>query len=562
MIQVSNAAKSAWLSEKSEKHIKIVFPDLALTLDDENIIEKSLNYSSYFMTGKTVEFIGCIASQFSISLADVKTVLNGQKIKVYVKADNTDEIPLFTGYVTSVTNNSNGYSKKLVCNDALYKLNKVDVTEWYYAKPRTHLQQLLEDLLDYVGISIGSINLGAVANLVCYMGENTEWLPQNISALDLMKSICQLAGVYGKINRAGEFDTNIAHNTTGTAYVIPDYESCSELDYYVHAPDGVIVTNNDSLIVTGEQYGPDKEGICQNPYIIKNNVLSNPWTGVTGQKRTLVENLFGIVSDINFRPFELKRPALPFLEPGDLLNVTKTDLVDGAWQTVNRTYLVLKHTIKDWTASFSASGSEYFNENGTSSTHVGGGGSAGGGDVITIINDPLYYLTYKNDYESIVIDDGETEKIIDMTASFRRETHVVFDIQIECDVVTTETDSNDVYTENEASVRLYYVFDGVAVNDDSPKATLTDGKHIIKVRHDEPNVDASTKNFQVYLQTSGGKINLVQNSVKCVIEAGGMKDDAWGDPSIYGLVTAEHNWVKDTKVYGSSEASLSGIVEV
>ena len=62
----------------------------------------------------------------------VDDTLEGMWIEADIKADNTETIPLFRGYISEATNQTHEeYTAVIRAYDALYKINKTDVTSWY-----------------------------------------------------------------------------------------------------------------------------------------------------------------------------------------------------------------------------------------------------------------------------------------------------------------------------------------------------------------------------------------------------------------------------------------------
>ena len=67
MINVNNATKEAFKTSSTTKSLVVTFPELNLTVPMSQIEQESMTLSEKLMD-KDVEFVGCYASMFSISL--------------------------------------------------------------------------------------------------------------------------------------------------------------------------------------------------------------------------------------------------------------------------------------------------------------------------------------------------------------------------------------------------------------------------------------------------------------------------------------------------------------
>ena len=113
--------------------MRVYFPHLLQTVLQRNIEGESFQLTESILNGKNVEFVGCISSEMRITIYSMYDTLKNEPIEVYVKTDDTSEIPLFKGYVYSaITKRSNGKRKtEIIAYDALYSVGQKDVASWY-----------------------------------------------------------------------------------------------------------------------------------------------------------------------------------------------------------------------------------------------------------------------------------------------------------------------------------------------------------------------------------------------------------------------------------------------
>lgn len=243
------------------------------------------------------------------------------------------------------------------------KKGRKSILDWYngIAFP-IRLGLLREALFDHIGIEQESIILANDDLIV------NKYIPQNLTALELIKAICQLNGVCGIINRQNVFEyrtisTQSESDVYGAfpgilipngSYAFPGYyqktqegrsadSSQTEVigyykkfdykDYVVKPIDKITIRN--SATEEGVSYG---EG--ENPYVIQSNMLAY---GLNNEDLTeAAKNILNIVKDIEFMPFESDTNGLPYIECGKdtikcyVLNDEGTDYVTKTFNILNR----------------------------------------------------------------------------------------------------------------------------------------------------------------------------------------------------------------------------------
>ena len=371
MINVSQDTKNAFMSDVSNKTLRVVFPELNLTYYNNNIEVESLKLTESISSKDSVEFVGCIASNLEISIYNIQAEIKNRRILVYITCDNTEEIPLFNGIVDSVVIDSTKNYKKITAYDELYTKGNVELTEWYNSEFPTleslkTIKELRDSLFDYVGLEQVKTEL---CNDDILIGKIFD--PKTLKSSSVMKSICQFNGCCGIINRYGKFEyryiKSISEGTFPAATLFPSskthpsvnnlahtlafYENLKFQEYYVKPMKRIQFRKdeNDTGITVGAEIG--------NKYIIQSNMFAQGLDEI--QLKSAAENILNKLKSTAFYPCETKNNGLPFVEVGDGIKYILASSRTGRYAT--SCFIVLTRTLsgiqllKD---NFSASGNE------------------------------------------------------------------------------------------------------------------------------------------------------------------------------------------------------------
>ena len=391
MLKVGNKVKSAYFYESENKHLVVTFPEINLTLKHSQIKKESMEINEAILDQESIEFVGCIASQFKLQISSIKKKLKGKKIEVSIYSDSTSDKPvkLFSGIVDSDNRTGNKRSKEIIAYDMMYSLTDEDVTSWFrtqvaYLKmgKKLTVKKFRNDLFVFLGIAQkkrtlanDSFSIKQLVNMVDNNEEDADEEEQEkIYALDLIKAICQINGVFGIINRNGEMDyrrlgvededdgaypgvdpddktnglylpfvpgigvTDII--TDSTFY--PSYRSVTYEDYDVHGITKVYVRQSED---TKAGYaGSDKKY----KYIVQGNRFT---LGTTKEeKREIATAILNKVQGVTYTPFTAECTGLPFLEVGDPVQIYVYDFEQSDKQKkdvfVLKSFYVLSRTLK------------------------------------------------------------------------------------------------------------------------------------------------------------------------------------------------------------------------
>jgi|GEM_PF-2469106 len=392
MLKVWNKVKSAYFDESENKHLIVTFPEINLTLNRSQIRKETMEIKEAILDQESIEFVGCIASQFKLQISSIKKKLKGKKIEVSIYTDSTSDKPvkLFSGIVDSDERTGNKRSKEIKAYDMMYSLADTDVTTWFktqvaYLKigKKLTVKKFRNELFAFIGLAQKKRTLAndsfSIKQLVNLVGtedeeEADEEEEEKIYALDLIKAICQINGVFGIINRNGEMDyrrlgvededdgaypgvdpddktnglylpfvpgigvTDII--TDSTFY--PSYKSVTYEDYDVHGITKVYVRQSED---TKAGYaGSDKKY----KYIVQGNRFT---LGTTKEEKSNIATaILNKVQGVTYTPFTAECTGLPFLEVGDPVQFYVYDFEQSDKQKkdvfVLKSFYVLSRTLK------------------------------------------------------------------------------------------------------------------------------------------------------------------------------------------------------------------------
>lgn len=113
-MNVSDAIKEAYRSDTVHKNLIIRIPSLNMTIRNEKIWSESMSLKENLISGNNFEFVGCVASQFSVIVNGISDNIQGKFIEVSIKTDETEEIPLFMDMLKVWKDRQIEHSKRLL----------------------------------------------------------------------------------------------------------------------------------------------------------------------------------------------------------------------------------------------------------------------------------------------------------------------------------------------------------------------------------------------------------------------------------------------------------------
>lgn len=377
-MEVSAETKKAYIETKERKKIKIIIGNQVI--NNSSIQSESLDLIEKIMDSD-VEFVGCIASKFEIEIYNTFDNIKGKEISVTISTDDTEEIPLFHGVIDSAVAQANKRFRKITAYDQLYTKGQKDVAKWYNGLEfPLSMKAVRNSLFNYLGITqVDSVLPNDNITI------EKRYDPKSMRSLDVIKSICQINGVFGIINRENKFEYVVLPDifseegaypstdlwppfypgkqieSSDKETVLPHYQSIDYEDWVVKPVDKLTIRQSESD--TGVTVGTGS-----NCYIIQGNIFTYGMD--EDSLLQIANNIFDNVKGISYHPFTSSNPGLPWVECGKdainckVIDYKKTD-ASGDFVYENKVFYVFGRELKGiqaLTDSYSAEGEEYQRE--------------------------------------------------------------------------------------------------------------------------------------------------------------------------------------------------------
>lgn len=217
-MEVSEKVKSQYHGNSIHRFLKLYFPELNLTIENDEIYAESMKLKESIIEKTNIEFVGCIASSFKVQVNGIQADLKGKRIEVsiYTAETESEPIKLFNGIVDSAMQQSNKRIKEITAYDRLYTQGNIDLAAWYNSLtfPIT-IKDFRDSLFTYIGIEQEEIKLPNDNVSI-----DKKYDPKTLKARNVIKAICQINGAFGIINRNDKFEYRILADLSAT-YAYP-----------------------------------------------------------------------------------------------------------------------------------------------------------------------------------------------------------------------------------------------------------------------------------------------------------------------------------------------------
>lgn len=541
MINVNNNTKQAWLSDRKINTVTISFPNLNLTFGIEDIDKDNFSLKESLCNADSMEFVGCISSSLKVAIYDIPSNVKGEEITVSIKAGNTETIPLFKGFVDSVEIDSDSRFKTIIAYDALYNAGQVDVALWYarLALPMT-LGDIRASLMSYVGLTeVEGTELPNDDVMIYRTLQN----PDTIQALTVIKSICQLNGACGIINREGEFEYRYVQTSMLNVYSLPFFEKLKYEEYFCNAIQRVQIrdTEDDAGVVTSG---------TGNKYIVQANMFA--FELASDVLYSMANNILDKINGFTYHPMRSIQNCLPFMEVGDTVEY----VVSSAGYGVD-TFLILSRTltgIQFCRDTFESRGtqnqSEYISD---VQAQV---------EVLKRTTNEIRNLSTKivdyilpKDIEESDIASGANSNVIEFEFNCSSEDEKSsFYASVNFDI---ETDANlQTETYGDCTLTVTFIKDGTNV--EVQTHTFGDGSYMLMLNYLLSNMYKGLHSFVVKFALSGGSLSSLQVISAYLLAASSVEDNSGGSYDEYDI-TNDYNgeFSEDVLVDGITNEDLS-----
>ena len=513
MIEVLETTKQAWMSDRRVNSITVTFPALNLTYTNEDIDPKSLQLTESLSSAESMEFVGCIASCLKVAIFDVASNVKDQYITVKVQAGNTEEIKLFHGYVDSVEIDSDSRFKKIVAYDALYQIGQMDVSYWYnrLTFPMT-LKAFRDSLCAYIGLTQKTTTLPNDDIEIRRELDNKQEIP----AIVLLKSITQLNGCCGIINREGIFEYRFVSNKAigSEDFDYEFYERLKYEEFYCNPIQRVVIRGN-------EEDAGVSAGAGNNRYIIQDNVLT--YGLANDVLREAAENILAYLNELTYYPMRSTQSGCPFVEVGDTVayNVPSYGYGVGTFLILNRTLTGVQFCRDSFESRGVQNQSDYITDLQAQLSALQRTAS----EIKNLNEKTIDYLLPTSMDESSISDGSNNDVLTFDFYSNKDEEKTSFYSQVTFLARTTADDVNEVF--GDYSMTVKFKLDGVEM--ETLLESGGDGNRILFLNYLLQNLTKGNHSFTVNFALSGGAISNMNFASAYLLAASVVEDGNYSE---------------------------------
>ena len=332
MIKISEEIKKLYIEDSTPIELEVRFKDNAFpTIKGSDVLSEQMTLHESICEEEQLKFGGCNASSFELTVFNLNSGIKGYEIEP-VLITNKTEIPLGVFYVETIEKYAGKDYKKLTAYDKMRYFD-VDVKDWYdnLTFPIS-VKNFRNSLCEYVGVEQNEVTL--ISDNIMLTKEIDS--SNGINGLSLMKQICEISGVFGRMDRYGKFDylslessmllpaddlypANDLYPSAGSgssenSFNIPTslmYDHPLVEDFFTSNIDGVIIVDSE-----GAEYITENKG---NPYYIQDNfaIIGQSYDTIT----QLAIDLAKKISNISYRPINSSKiKGQPHVECGDFIS--------------------------------------------------------------------------------------------------------------------------------------------------------------------------------------------------------------------------------------------------
>ena len=542
MINVNETTKNAYRNGGLSNIIRINLPNYsAITpfdIPSECIVFESMQLKEGLSESDSVEFIGCVSSEFKVQLYGYTTrPLKNELIYVYIQSGETEEILLFKGIVQEVDIESNSKYMNISAYDWLYTVGQTDIAQWYNGLTfPISLKDFRDNLFDYLQMNQETTTLPCDNVMI-----EKQYEPQTLNALYVIKSICQINCRFGILDRDAVFSyRSLPKSSSITVDEHIDFYKSVEYKGYVVRPIDKL-TIRQSSDDAGYSYGSGT-----NNYIIQNNFFT---FNLSEEVMTdLVETLYSDVDDIIYYPFASDSNGLPYIEVGDVVeyNVySPSESMSGLPVYISYQFIVLSRTIsgiQNLRDAYVAQGDELQKEFITDLQSMM--------ESVNMQIDTLKEKVkeYSNNYilfsngSNITIGHNETKTIAETKFACIKPVPVLVLCEYHFSVDTDTSSDSDYDYFNMCELEVIYALgeatgQPTVITSWNPKETYDDGTHKLELMYVLGIEDTRTHTFRISIKSKNGTITIPRFKGYSVVTGQGLVGSTWD-----GNIVANDNY--------------------
>lgn len=332
MIKISEEVKKLYIEDSTPIELEVRFKDNAFpTIKGSDVLSEQMTLHESICEEEQLKFGGCNASSFELTVFNLNSGIKGYEIEP-VLITNKTEIPLGVFYVETIEKYAGKDYKKLTAYDKMRYFD-VDVKDWYdnLTFPIS-VKDFRDSLCEYVGVEQNEATL-IVDNIMLTKELDSS---NGINGLSLMKQICEISGVFGRMDRCDKFDylslessmllpaddlfpANDLYPSAGSGDSENSFNISTSLMYEHSLVEDFFTSNIDGVIIVDSEGAQVLTEYNQNPYYVQDNFVI---IGQTHETITALANaLLSKISSISYRPINSSKiKGQPYVECGDFIS--------------------------------------------------------------------------------------------------------------------------------------------------------------------------------------------------------------------------------------------------
>lgn len=332
MIKISEEIKKLYIEDGTPIELEVRFKDNAFpTIKGSDVLSEQMTLHESICEEEQLKFCGCNASSFELTVFNLNSGIKGYEIEP-VLITNKTEIPLGVFYVETIEKYAGKDYKKLTAYDKMRYFD-VDVKDWYDSLTfPISVKNFRDSLCKHVGVEQNEVTL--IADNIMLTKELDS--SNGINGLSLMKQICEISGVFGRMDRYGKLDylslessmllpaddlfpANDLYPSAGSGDSENSFNISTSLMYEHPLVEDFFTSNIDGVIIVDSEGAQVLTEYNQNPYYVQDNFVI---IGQTHETITALANaLLSKISSISYRPINSSKiKGQPYVECGDFIS--------------------------------------------------------------------------------------------------------------------------------------------------------------------------------------------------------------------------------------------------
>lgn len=286
---------------------------IAFEITNEMVHTDTLTITESLCSDENLDFGACECARLEIVVSGLDRDIAG---KEFLLIESFADYELIRGIfmVDSTPRENDRDTRRIIAYDRMKRFDE-DVAGWYKTlKFPMSLMDFRTSLCEFVGVPQAANT--ALVNDHIEIEKTIE--PETLFGWDVIRSICQINGVFGNINQMGELRYVSVPKKDSIIDTISVYKSVESEEYVVPDIDTVRIRKEE-----GDIGGVSDGGDGMNAVIVEGNFLVYGKT--TSQQSEIANNILSVVSDLEYRPAEIVGNGAPWYEMGDRIAVETSD---------------------------------------------------------------------------------------------------------------------------------------------------------------------------------------------------------------------------------------------